>query len=198
MNQNSDIAFVAEGQIPPSPPPASEVGPIHWLRENLFSSVLNTVLTLASVAMVFWLIPPIIQWAFIDGVWAPEEMSLNGCIEVNPDGACWAVINERLNQFIFGFYPKELYWRPVLALVLFVLAIAPVLFDPKEPVSKERLLQEWYFGSHATVGGGFEGTERVDDDNWGFNALAAVSLVTMAMHAGIAGLDLRSTTLIGK
>ncbi len=129
MNQKSDILFVAEGQIPPSPPPASEVGPIHWLRANLFASLLNTVLTLVSIAMVIWLVPPVIQWAFIDGVWAPEEMSLNGCIAVNPDGACWAVINERLNQFIFGFYPSHLYWRPVLAFVLFALAVAPVLFD---------------------------------------------------------------------
>ena len=129
MNQKSDILFVAEGQIAPSLPPASEVGPIHWLRENLFASVLNTVLTLMSVAMVIWLVPPVIQWAFIDGVWAPEDMSLKGCRAVNPDGACWAVINERFNQFLFGFYPSGLYWRPILAIILLGVAIAPVLFD---------------------------------------------------------------------
>jgi general L-amino acid transport system permease protein len=129
MSHSSDIAFVAEGQIPPSPPPASEVGPIHWLRLNLFNSPLNAVLTLMSIALVAWIIPPLVQWAFIDSVWAPEEMSLKGCRATNPDGACWAVVNERLNQFIFGFYPSELYWRPVLAFILFAVALAPVLLD---------------------------------------------------------------------
>ena len=42
--------------------------------------------------------------------------------------ACWAVINERFNQFLFGFYPNELLWRPVLAFVLMFVAMAPVLF----------------------------------------------------------------------
>jgi general L-amino acid transport system permease protein len=31
-------------------------------------------------------------------------------------------------QFIFGFYPADLYWRPILAFVLFFAALAPVLF----------------------------------------------------------------------
>ena len=61
MSGKRDLAFVAEGQIPPSPPPASEVGPIHWLRANLFASPLNIVLTLASVLLVFWLVPQVVQ-----------------------------------------------------------------------------------------------------------------------------------------
>ena len=129
MSQVSTVAFVADGQIPSSPPPSSEVGPIHWLRANLFSSFLNAGLTLGFIAVIIWLVPPVIQWAFIDGVWAPAEMSLNGCRAESPDGACWAVINERSNQFIFGFYPKEHYWRPLLAFVLLAVALAPVLFD---------------------------------------------------------------------
>jgi general L-amino acid transport system permease protein len=39
------------------------------------------------------------------------------------------VINERFNQFMFGFYPSELYWRPILAFVLLFVALAPVLFN---------------------------------------------------------------------
>jgi general L-amino acid transport system permease protein len=42
--------------------------------------------------------------------------------------ACWAVINERWNQLLFGFYPPESYWRPIFALILFGFAISPVLF----------------------------------------------------------------------
>jgi general L-amino acid transport system permease protein len=43
--------------------------------------------------------------------------------------ACWAVLTERWNQLLFGFYPSEAYWRPVLALVLFGVAVTPVLFS---------------------------------------------------------------------
>ena len=165
MSGTSDIHFVAEGSIPPSPPPASEVGPIHWLRANLFASPLNAVLTLLTVTMVFWLVPPVIQWAFIDGVWAPEVMSLKGCREVNADGACWAVINERFNQFLFGFYPSHLYWRPVLTFVLLAVAISPVLFDrlPRKML--------WFTLAYPVVAfilifGGF-GMETVDTDQLG-------------------------------
>ncbi len=44
------------------------------------------------------------------------------------EGACWALIRERWHQFLFGFYPGNLYWRPVLAFGLMLVALAPVLY----------------------------------------------------------------------
>ena len=44
-------------------------------------------------------------------------------------GACFAVIRERWKQFLFGFYPSELYWRPTLAFILMFVALAPILFS---------------------------------------------------------------------
>ncbi|MFV2035599.1 MAG: ABC transporter permease subunit, partial [Halocynthiibacter sp.] len=44
-------------------------------------------------------------------------------------GACWAVIRERWLQLIFGFYPSELYWRPIFAFIFLLIALAPVLFS---------------------------------------------------------------------
>ena len=32
-------------------------------------------------------------------------------------------------QLIYGFYPAELYWRPNLAFILMLVALAPVLFS---------------------------------------------------------------------
>ena len=43
-------------------------------------------------------------------------------------GACFAVITERWQQILFGFYPRELYWRPTLTMVLMLVAVAPILF----------------------------------------------------------------------
>jgi general L-amino acid transport system permease protein len=122
-----ELAFVAAREIPATEPPAQSTGLLRWGRENLFSSPLNIILTLASLALILLIIPPIIQWAFVDAVW--HAGSLNQCREINPDGACWAMINERLLQYTFGFYPQTLMWRPTLAFILFCAALAPVLFD---------------------------------------------------------------------
>ena len=34
---------------------------------------------------------------------------------------------------MFGFYPSELYWRPILAFVLLLAALAPILFSDSAP-----------------------------------------------------------------
>jgi general L-amino acid transport system permease protein len=134
MSSDRSIAFVASGQIPPSAPPANLTGPIGWVKQNLFDGILNSILTLASIAVIVMVIPPLIDWAFLKGVW--NAGSLGECREIiastygeGASGACWAVIHERIYQFLFGFYPPELYWRPILAFVLLFVAIAPVLFS---------------------------------------------------------------------
>ncbi|MEM7669755.1 MAG: amino acid ABC transporter permease, partial [Pseudomonadota bacterium] len=123
----SDIAFVRHDQIPPSPPPSDSVGPIKWLKDNLFSGPVNSVLSIVSIAFIAFVLYELLPW-FIDSSWAPEEMSLKGC-RAEVSGACFAVINERFYQFLFGFYPSELYWRPTLAFLLLLVALWPVLFE---------------------------------------------------------------------
>ena len=45
----SHEAFVRHQMLPQVPPPASQAGLVKWLRENLFSSLSNTVLTVLSL-----------------------------------------------------------------------------------------------------------------------------------------------------
>ncbi|MEM8992563.1 MAG: amino acid ABC transporter permease [Pseudomonadota bacterium] len=122
-----NVSFVASGQIPPSPPPAATTGVMGWLKENLFSGPVNSAVTVICIGLVLWFLPGVIQWAFVDGVWIAS--SLKECREINAAGACWAVIVERFDQFIYGFYPEELRWRPNLAFVLLLVALVPALFD---------------------------------------------------------------------
>ncbi len=122
-----NIAFVATKEIPSAEPPARTTGLVHWVKENLFSSPLNIVLSLLSIAFIAWVMPPVLKWAFFDAVWSAG--SLKECREINAEGACWAMINQRLLQYTFGFYPVELVWRPTLAFFLMLAALAPVLFD---------------------------------------------------------------------
>lgn len=122
---NSAIAFVADGQIPASPPPSNAVGPVKWMKDNLFSGVANSILSIVSIVLIIFLAYEIIPW-FVDSSWTAG--SLAECRE-QASGACFAVLVERFWQFIFGFYPAELYWRPTLAFVLLVVAFWPVLFE---------------------------------------------------------------------
>ncbi len=125
-------AFVRTSIVTEQTPPLSSVGIIGWLKENLFSSWFNAILTVLSVAFVFYVLSGLVPWTFLS-VW--NASSLNECREIamatwgkTHGHACWAVINDRWVQLLFGFYPSHLYWRPILALLLLVLALAPVLF----------------------------------------------------------------------
>ncbi len=123
-------SYVRSQMLPPQAPPTRESGAVKWLHENLFSGWLNTILTVLGLAFVVWLVWTAFPWWW-HGVWTAG--SLSECRDIvaaggGTDGACWAVIRERWHQYIFGFYPQDSYWRPVLAFGLLFVALAPVLY----------------------------------------------------------------------
>jgi general L-amino acid transport system permease protein len=121
----SNTSYVRTEMLPEQAPPMTASGPVKWARENLFSNIPNTILTLLSIYFLYVLLHEVLPWLF-DSTWRAN--SLGECRD-NAPGACWAVIQERWHQLMFGFYPADLYWRPTLAFVLMIVAIAPVLFD---------------------------------------------------------------------
>ena len=128
----SKDAFVRKNIVPEQTPPLSSIGMIGWLKSNLFSSWFNAILTFLSTAFLFYVLSGLVPWTFLS-IW--NASSLNECREIamatwgkTHGHACWAVINDRWVQLLFGFYPSHLYWRPILALLLLVPALAPVLF----------------------------------------------------------------------
>ena len=125
---DQSIAFVRHETLPPSPPPASETGIVKWMRENLFSSVTNSILTIAALYAIYSILSGSMPW-ILGGIW--QAPSLQACREIlaGDSAGCFAVLTERWHQLIFGFkYPQEAYWRPTLAFVLLIVAVAPVLF----------------------------------------------------------------------
>ncbi len=133
------VAYVADTFYDDQPPPPNTVGAIGWARENLFGGPVNTVLTLASLALLLWFVPGFLDWALFSSVW--NAGSLTECREIvdqtfgeDANGACWAVINERFNQMMYGFYPDHLQWRPNIAFLSLVVALIPVLFSTMRPL----------------------------------------------------------------
>ena len=130
---STNVAYVRTDMLPQKAPPKTSVGAIGWINQNLFSSPANALLTVVSIALIGYILSGILPWVF-QSVW--NANSLNECREVLTEAygsthghACWGVIKERWLQLTFGFYPKEHYWRPILAFILLCVAIAPVLFN---------------------------------------------------------------------
>lgn len=122
-----NASYVRTQMLPPQSPPTSQIGAIRWMRENLFDGWLSTVLTLLSIVAVGMLVNGLWPW-LSNSIWNARNLTQCREILAGEPGACWAVINDRWLQLFFGFYPSDLYWRPVLAFVLMLVAIAPVLF----------------------------------------------------------------------
>ena len=123
----SDISFVRTRMLPPNTPPVTERGAVKWLRDNLFSGWLNSILTVLAVVSVYYLIKGSAPWV-TNGVWVAGSLKECRAALAGESGACWAILVERWNQFIYGFYPNTLYWRPTTAFALLFVALAPVLY----------------------------------------------------------------------
>ncbi|WP_068296204.1 amino acid ABC transporter permease [Pararhodobacter sp. CCB-MM2] len=125
------VPYVRETMLPQQEPPSSQVGAVKWMRENLFNGAISTVLTLLSLAAILFFGYELLPW-LANSVW--NASSLSECRQIldGATGACWAVIRVNWLQLMFGFYPPELYWRPILAFVMLAVAVAPVLF-PSAP-----------------------------------------------------------------
>ena len=150
--------------IPAREPPAMSVGVIGWARQRLFSSPLNTLVTLLIGFGLFQVIPPFWQWAIVDATWSAADST--GCTS---GGACWAFVNARLDQFIYGFYPDEQRWRVdlfflQLALVSFWLMV-PGLPGKKGVAGYGLVLMP--FISWGILLGGFAGLVEVETHQWG-------------------------------
>ena len=99
----SQTGFVNDVKLPNLDPPANTVGLIGWLRNNLFNGIVNSILTLAGIALLFIIIPPILNWTIFDAVWSGGS---DAC-RTNPDGACWAFAGSWWEFFLYGFYEKD-------------------------------------------------------------------------------------------
>ena len=81
-------------------PPRLAVGPLAWVRKNLFSTWYNVALTLVAAWLLYLLLRPAFEWATTE--------------------ARWGVIEANLTLFMIGLYPREQIGR--VWLTIFILA----------------------------------------------------------------------------
>jgi len=144
-------------------PPIIKARPLVWMREQLFNSPTNSLLTVLSVWLLLMAIPALFDWAFMQAKFSAQ--SGQECRQV--EGACWAFIGEKHRLILFGTYPYAEQWRPLLAVVALV---ALLLLSTWRKLWNIWLLLVWVVGM-TIVGvlmwGGVLGFTYVENSLWG-------------------------------
>src|SRR5690349_705457 len=91
-----------------------------WVRENLFSSWVNSAATLVILYLVLKLLFGFVSWALFNAVWTVDGQNTQACRDVKGIGACWALVAEKYRFIVFGIYPYEEQWRELAAILIFV------------------------------------------------------------------------------
>jgi len=167
------------------PPPPATVGIIGWLRSNLFSNWLNSLLTILSLYILWSSLPSLVEWAFLKAQLSGEDRF--ACSE---DGACWAWLDQRLGQFLYGLYPSKETWRINIAFILLLPALAPWLI---ENVPGKKWLRRFSFvypfiAAWLLVGGWFGILESVTTNNLGgfaLNLTVGLAGIVLSLPVGI-------------
>jgi general L-amino acid transport system permease protein len=148
--------------LPARPAPAQTGGLVGWLRSNLFADTRTTISTLILGGLLLWYLPSFFNWAIFSAYWLPDAQACHP-VEV---GACWGVVAEKYRLIIFGRYPFEEQWRPLVATLLMMsLLIASctrAFWKPWLALAWAVVLAVFFW----LMLGGF-GLSRVETDRWG-------------------------------
>jgi general L-amino acid transport system permease protein len=164
-------------------PPVIRIGVVRWVRENLFNGWFNSILTLVTIYALWSIVPPLVRWAFIDSVW-----TTSGAACRDAAGACWSIITTNLRFIIFGFYPYDLQWRPLAAMLI----LFGLLFYSRDRKHWTKYLgYGWILGLFAMgllMRGGLFGLTSVESTQWGglpLTLLLSVFGLTAAYPLGV-------------
>jgi general L-amino acid transport system permease protein len=178
--------------IPPRPAPVKTEGVAAWVRTNLLGDWKTTLSTVFIGGLLLWYVPQFLNWAVLKAVWLP---SADAC-RADGVGACWGVVAEKYRFIIFGRYPFDEQWRPLVATALMVgLLVASCVrwfWRPWLVVLWLAVLVSYFVLMH----GGSFGLSRVETDRWGglplTILLASMSIVMAFPLALLVALGRRS------
>jgi general L-amino acid transport system permease protein len=145
------------------PAPVSHTGAWAWVHTRLFSSPLNILITLLVAWILLLSVPALVEWLFIKANFSAstaQECRASG-------GACWAFIREKHRLILFGTYPYDEQWRPLIA--TFIL-IGVIICSGIRKFWTPKLFLIWILGLTAVavlMWGGVLGMSFVENGRWG-------------------------------
>ncbi len=137
-----------------------------------FTGPLNILISLGCIALLAWLLPPVLDWAILSATWNGNAAACraNG-------GACWAFIREKFWFSVFGLYPYEERWRPATMLLILV---AMVVASTWRRFWNRWLLIAWAVAAPLMLlllAGGAFGLPAVQTRQWGGLTITGVIAV---------------------
>jgi general L-amino acid transport system permease protein len=174
------------------PAPVKTEGVVAWIRTNLFGDLRTSIGTLVIGAVLLLILPRFLNWALFNAIWAKD---FDACHTAA--GACWGVVAEKFRIIIFGRYPFEEQWRPLVAttalLGLVVASCMRAFWKPWLAVLWAVVLAFFF----TLMYGDTMGLSKVETDRWGglpLTILLASLSMTMAFPiALVVALGRRST-----
>ncbi|MDB5555082.1 MAG: amino transporter, permease, region, His/Glu/Gln/Arg/opine family domain protein [Rhizobium sp.] len=171
----TDISYVRQEFVAPEKAPLSDSTVIGWARKNLFASVTDSIMSLVAIAVLVYFLPGLLNWLFIKAVWTGTDRTAclttvqGGALPEGWSGACWTYVGNRFLQFMFGSYPRDQLWRPLLVVVMFVGLLIPFLMPkmPRKGLNALLLLVAFPIVSFVLLLGGWFGLTHVETSLWG-------------------------------
>ena len=171
--------------IAPRPAPVNTEGASAWIRTNLLGNWSTTLSTFIIGGLLLWYLPQLLNWALFQASWRPDAEACRA----NSAGACWGVIAEKYRLIIFGRYPFEQQWRPLVATLLLtgmlVASCIRMFWKPWLVILWAVVLAAFF----TLMYGNTLGLTRVETDRWGglpLTILLASLSIVMAFPIALA------------
>jgi len=147
-----------------------------WARKNLFNSWGNGVVTILILLALALVLPSLYSWAVADAIltikgdpaswWGYAFVPDAAACRV-AEGACWDFVAEKFRVILFGLYPREEHWRPLVMMIMLISLIVISLDTSKWG----KLLGTIWLIAIPTMfflmQGGIPGLPFVETDKWG-------------------------------
>jgi general L-amino acid transport system permease protein len=103
---------------------------VDHLKRKFFNNTLNTTITL--IVILF-----LIKFVMVLGDWLLLSATFSGSGELcrQNGGFCYPFIKEKLRYILFGIYPKEYIWRPIVAVILMLGGLVRLFVFSKKNLS---------------------------------------------------------------
>ena len=98
--------------------PKFSIGVAGWLRQNLFSTWGNSLLTLVCLWLIWVVISTLVRWGLAQAAFGTTPASCR-----NIEGACWSFVGHYWQFIMVGTYPFAERWR-IVAVAAIIVAVA--------------------------------------------------------------------------
>ena len=174
---------ILSAPIDARPAPVRTDGLVAWSKANLFADWKTSLATIFIGSFLIWYGLQALSWGLLRAVWAPTA----DLCRVEGVGACWGVVTEKYRLIIFGRYPFEEQWRPLVAMILMLslLVVSCIRYFWKPWLAVLWIIVLGLF--FTIMYGNTLGLSKVETDRWGgFPLTILLATLSIAMAFPIA------------